>query len=226
MSQSRSAEELSNYVSKGRSVNGQSLDDDVQIDNVKSADKLSTARYINGVAFDGTKDIKVCGDTELPMQIKTLTKSGWYRFAHIYTTCTSAIVHITRCYAYGYPETYTLILDSTYDNCDFIQISSQRRSTDVLIPKIRVVYKNGTHYLEFYYNQDIGNTISTKISNIMKSLTIDTFSNVDFEEGSIPEGYAVKEFDLSASPIKTSSLEIGTTKLTETQLKALLALLT
>lgn len=46
MSQSRSAEELSNYTQNTRTVNGQALGEDVQMDNVASADKLKTARTI------------------------------------------------------------------------------------------------------------------------------------------------------------------------------------
>ena len=217
---------LDTKVPTERKVNGQTLDNDVEIKNVESADKLKTARTINGVEFDGSKSIKIYGENELPLNMKTINTAGWYRVAQIYSGGTSAVIHISRNYANSYPETYTIIMDAIYENCDFTQISALRIPTNQLIQKIRVVYKSGMNYLEFYYSQNMANTISVKLSNIMKTHTTDTFSNVDFEEGSIPEGFNVKEFALSGSPIKASSLEIGTTKLNETQLQALLALLT
>lgn len=67
MSQSRNAEELKHFVQNTRKINGQTLDNDVQIDNVESADKLKTARTIGlsgavtstPTAFDGSKDINI-----------------------------------------------------------------------------------------------------------------------------------------------------------------------
>jgi hypothetical protein len=67
MSQSRNAEELKHFVQNTRKINGQTLDNDVQIDNVASADKLKTARTISlsgavkstPTAFDGSKGIDI-----------------------------------------------------------------------------------------------------------------------------------------------------------------------
>lgn len=67
MSQSRKAEELKRFVQNTRKVNGQTLDNDVQIDNVASADKLKTARTISlsgavtsmPTAFDGSNNINI-----------------------------------------------------------------------------------------------------------------------------------------------------------------------
>ena len=67
MSQSRNADAFENFVPKTRKINGQTLDNDVQIDNVASADKLKTARAISlsGAVtstpkpFDGSKDIDI-----------------------------------------------------------------------------------------------------------------------------------------------------------------------
>lgn len=67
MSQSRKAEELKRFVQNTRKVNGQTLDNDVQIDNVESADKLKTARTISlsgavtstPTAFDGSGDVDI-----------------------------------------------------------------------------------------------------------------------------------------------------------------------
>jgi hypothetical protein len=226
MSQSKKAIDLSPYVPKSRTVNGKSLSEDVEIKEVESAEKLKTARTINGVAFDGTSNINIFGESELPLQLKPVYTKGWYRFAQIDSSATTAIINIARNYGNGYPEVYTVIFNATYGNCNFTQITSLRRSTDQWVPKIRAVYSGRQTYLEFYYNYDLGNTIATKVSNIIKSHIIDTFSNIAFEEGAIPEGYSVEEFALSGSPIKTSSLEIGSTTITETQLKSLLALLT
>lgn len=217
---------LESKVPKTRKVNGQTLDKDVDITEVKSAEKLKTARKINGVAFDGTYDIKIYSESELPVQPTTIYTTGWYRFAHTFSTASSVIIRIARNYGNGYPETYTVIFNATYENCNFTQISSLRRSTDQWIPKIRAVYLQRQIYLELYYNYDMGNRIATKVSDIIKSHETDTFSNVEFEEGSIPEGFNVEEFVFSGSPLKASSLEIGSTTLTETQLQELLALLT
>ena len=219
-------EALDSKVPATRTVNGQTLDNDVEIKNVESADKLKTARTINGVEFDGTANIKVFGESELPTQLKPIYTKGWYRFAQIDSMATTAVVRIARNYGNGYPEVYTVIFNATYDNCNFTQISSLRRSTDQWIPKIRAVYLKRQIYLEFYYNYDLGNTIAIKVSNIIKSYETDTFSNIKFEEGSIPEGFNVEEFVISGSPIKASSIDIGSTRLTEAQLQALLALLT
>jgi hypothetical protein len=67
MSQTGKPIDLSSYVQKARTVNGQALDDNVQIDNVASADKLKTARNISlsgavkstPTAFDGSADVDV-----------------------------------------------------------------------------------------------------------------------------------------------------------------------
>lgn len=219
-------EALDSKVPTTRKINGQTLDNDVEIKNVESADKLKTARAINGVEFDGTASIKVYGENELPTQLKPIYTKGWYRFAQIDSTATTAVIRIARNFGNGYPETYTAIFNATYENCNFTQISSLRRSTDQWIPKIRAVYLQRRIYLEFYYNYDLGNRIATKVSDIIKSHETDTFSNIEFEEGSIPEGFNVEEFALSGSPLKASSIEIGSTKLTEAQLQSLLALLT
>lgn len=218
-------EALNGKVPTERKVNGQALDKDVEITEVKSAEKLKTARTINGVEFDGTYNIKVYGESELPKQPTTIYTAGWYRFAHAFSTAISGIIRIARNYGNGYPELYTLILNATYDDCEFTQLSSRFLHSQY-ISKIRAVYKQGDFYLDFYYSSDVPNTVTTKVSDIMPSFNTDTFSNVSYEIGSIPEGYSVKEFDLSASPIKVSSLDIGNTTLTETQLQALLALLT
>ena len=67
MSQSRNADAFENFVRKTRKINGQTLDNDVQIDNVESADKLKTARVISfsgaltstPISFNGSKDISI-----------------------------------------------------------------------------------------------------------------------------------------------------------------------
>lgn len=46
--------------------------------NAATATKLNTARTINGVSFDGTKDITVTDDTKLPLAGGTIT--GWLVF--------------------------------------------------------------------------------------------------------------------------------------------------
>lgn len=228
MSQSRSAEELSNYTQNSRTVNGQTLDNDIQIDNVKSADKLKTARTINGVAFDGTEDIKVYSESELPVQNALFNKAGWYRFAEFSALTMTATIHIARGYTEGIPEVYTVIMDTTHDSCRFSQLSSLMYKPHQYIPKIRIIYGIGRmKYLEFYYASEIANSVTVKVTNITTAYpTLDTYSNVAFEEGSIPEGDYVKEFDLSEAPMKVSSLQIGETTLTETQLQALLKLIT
>lgn len=248
MSQSRSEQErrnagdiyaieqtLKNKVDNSRKVNGQTLDNDVNITNVESAenaensesaDRLKTPRTINGVEFDGTKDIKVLGEGELPIQATSIYTAGWYRFAQISSSSTTAVIRIARSYGNGHPEVYTVIMNSTYASCNFIQLSSQGSVYSKYISKIRAVYNAGTIFLEFYYNVDILNSVSTKISDITLSHITDNFSNIAVETGSIPDGYSVVEFDLSLSPLKVPSLDIGSTTITETQLKALLALLT
>jgi hypothetical protein len=227
MSQSRSANELKNFVPNTRKINGQTLENDVEINEVKSAEKLKTARTINGVEFNGTYDIKVYGEGELPQQFIPTLKVGWYRFAHINSSSTSATIRIARNYGNGYPELYTLIFNSTYNDCGFIQLSSRFFEGSQHVTKLRAVFNSqGDFYLDFYYNYELPNTVAIKVYDIMSSLHTDNYSNLNTEVDSIPEGYSVKEFDLSFSAIKAPSIEIGNTKLTETQLQSLLALLT
>ena len=67
MSQVRNAEEFKNYVPNTRKVNGQPLNKDVEITEVKSAEKLKTARVVSfkgavestPTAFDGSKDVDI-----------------------------------------------------------------------------------------------------------------------------------------------------------------------
>lgn len=60
------SDDIDGYVPVTRSVNGQTLASDVVISNVASADKLSTARDINGVSFDGTSNITIVDSTKVP----------------------------------------------------------------------------------------------------------------------------------------------------------------
>lgn len=226
MSQSRNAEELKRFVQNSRKINGQTLDNDVLIDNVESADKLKTARTINGVAFDGTEDIKIYGESELPLRRKIIKAKGWYRFAQITSTGASAIICIARNYGNGYPEVYTMLMDTTYDNCEISLLSSRFISHSRYISKIRTVFDKGNVYLELYYSGEEQNAITTKVLDVITSSVNDTFSSVYLEDGFIPEGYTVKEFGLSETPMKVSSLQIGETSITETQLQALLKLIT
>ena len=67
MSQSRNAGAFENFVPKSRKINGQTLDNDVQIDNVASANKLKEAKIIglsgavgsNSVTFDGSGNVYI-----------------------------------------------------------------------------------------------------------------------------------------------------------------------
>ncbi len=219
-------EELNGKVPVERTVNGQTLDKDVEIKEVESANKLKTARAINGVAFDGTEDIKIYGESELPLQRKIIKAKGWYRFANITSTGASAIIWIARNYGNGYPEVYTMIFDTTYDNCEIALLSSRFVSHSRYITKIRTVFDKGNVYLELYYSGEEQNAVTTKVLDVITSSINDSFSSVYLEDGFIPEGYTTKEFELSATPMKVSSLQIGGTTLTETQLQSLLNLLT
>lgn len=221
-----SKEALDGKVPTERKVNGQTLDNDVEITEVKSAEKFKTARTINGVEFDGTYNIKIYGESELPKQRFPHYSAGWVRFAELSAMSFSAIIQISREYAHGSPEVYTIGVNYIYGNCNFVQLSAFSTAWSQYITKIRAVYYQKTVYLEYYYDSTEGNHVTTKLSNILTSHPDDPFSNIEDVEGSIPEGYSVTEFDLSKSPLKVSSLDIGNTTITETQLQALLALLT
>ena len=69
MSQSRNAEAFENFVPKTRKINGQTLDNDVQIDNVASADKLKTARTIglSGAVTSTPKAFDGSGNVDIPI---------------------------------------------------------------------------------------------------------------------------------------------------------------
>ncbi len=221
-------EALNGKVPVERTVNGQTLDEDVEIKEVESANKLKTARTINGVAFDGTSNIKVYSESELPAQNTMLNTEGWYRIAEFSALTMTATIHIARGYTEGIPEVYTIIMDTTHDTCRFTQLSSLMYEPHQYITKIRIIYGiSRVKYLEVYYASEIANSVTVKFTNIATAYPeLDTYSNVAFEAGSIPEGEHVKEFDLSVTPMKISSLQIGETTLTETQLQALLNLLT
>ena len=67
MSQSQKSIDLSPYVPKTRTVNGQALDNDIEIKSVESADKLKTARTIDSsmavtsvpTTFDGSSNVSI-----------------------------------------------------------------------------------------------------------------------------------------------------------------------
>ena len=69
MSQSRNADAFENFVPKTRKINGQTLDNDVQIDNVASADKLKTARAISlsGAVTSTPKAFDGSGNVDIPI---------------------------------------------------------------------------------------------------------------------------------------------------------------
>ena len=218
-------EALDNKVPTERKINGQTLENDVDIKNVESADKLKTARNINGVAFDGTKDIKVYSENELPRQRFVCNSKRWVRFAKISALPVSATIRISREYAHGDPEAYSINFNGTYAQCGFVQTSSLFSLSARYITKVRAVYLRSDVYLEFYYNSTAPNHVTTNISNINSAYPDVLVENIHSEDCEIPEGFSVLEFDLSESPIKTDSLQIGNTTLTETQLQALLKLI-
>lgn len=197
-----------------------------QITHVESADTLKTARKINGIEFDGTKDINVCGENELPMQQMIINKEGWYRFAEIHSSSSTFIIQIARHYGTKYPEVYSIIFDETYHNCQFTVLSSLFNELIQHIPKVRAIHKHGTVYLELYYTLNESHLVTTKLANITLSDNSDSVINIEYTVGSIPEGFSVTEFDLSAKLVTATSLQIGDTTITEEQLKALLATIT
>ena len=69
ISQSRNADAFENFVPKTRKINGQTLDNDVQIDNVASADKLKTARTIglSGAVTSTPKTFDGSGNIDIPI---------------------------------------------------------------------------------------------------------------------------------------------------------------
>ena len=177
---------------------------------VASASKLTTARNINGVAFDGTSDIAVYSANELPRFAKLLKTNQWYRIATITEahgfSCT---LQFTSSYDYTIPQSTTLAINARYDtNCSIVQLSN----TDVsVISKVRAVRKIGAEwYIEIYYTGDTrGNPIQVVFSNIASygehPNTIIT--KVDFTDGTIPDGYTATEFELSSNPVKATTFE-------------------
>ena len=79
MSQSRNADAFENFVPKSRKINGQTLDNDVQIDNVASADKLKTARTIglSGAVTSTPKSFDGSGNVDVPIIAIKESYLGW-----------------------------------------------------------------------------------------------------------------------------------------------------
>ncbi len=79
MSQSRNAEELKRYVQKTRKVNGQTLDNDIEIKNVESADKLKTARTIGLIGAVKSTPAEFDGSDNVSIRVKELYE-GYLEF--------------------------------------------------------------------------------------------------------------------------------------------------
>lgn len=178
--------------------------------NVASATKLTTARNINGVAFDGTSDIAVYSANELPRFAKLLKTNQWYRIATIAETHGfSCTLQFTSSYDYTIPQSTTLAINARYDtDCSIVQLSNTNVS---VISKVRAVRKLGAEwYIEIYYTGDTrGNPIQVVFSNLASygehPNTIIT--KVDFTDGTIPDGYTATEFELSSNPVKATTFE-------------------
>lgn len=180
--------------------------------NVASATKLTTARNINGVAFDGTSDIAVYSANELPRFAKLLKTNQWYRIATIAETHGfSCTLQFTSSYDYTIPQSTTLAINARYGtDCSIVQLSNTNVS---VISKVRAVRKHGAEwYIEIYYAGDTqGNPVQVAFSNIASygehPNTIIT--KVDFTDGTIPDGYTATEFELSSNPVKATTFEGG-----------------
>lgn len=175
-----------------------------------SASKLTTARKINGVDFDGTSDIAVYSANELPWFAKRLKTNQWYRIATITETHGfSCTLQFTSSYDYTIPQSTTLAINARYDtDCSIVQLSNTNVS---VISKVRAVRKRGAEwYIEIYYAGDTqGNPVQVAFSNIASYAehpnTIIT--KVDFTDGTIPDGYTATEFELSSNPVKATAFE-------------------
>lgn len=177
---------------------------------VASASKLTTARKINGVDFDGTSDVTVYSANELPRFAKLLKTNQWYRIATIAEahgfSCT---LQFTSSYDYTIPQSTTLAINARYGtDCSIVQLSNTNVS---VISKVRAVRKYGAEwYIEIYYAGDTqGNPVQVAFSNIASygehPNTIIT--KVDFTDGTIPDGYTATEFELSSNPVKATTFE-------------------
>lgn len=181
---------------------------------VDGAEKLATARNINGVAFDGTGDITVYSPQDFAPLYSTLSTAGWYRIAEIAANhAFSCRLDIGTLYMHTTPEVVTLNIVKKYGiGCNITQTNHIGSVT--IIPKIRAVQKSGeTWYLEVYYGGNTSNPIYcsfTNVAGLKGSGGIGQhLSTVNFTAGEIPEDYTATEFELSENPIKASAVKTG-----------------
>lgn len=162
--------------------------DDVGI-TATSAQKLTTARLINGIAFDGTEDIEVFSPSELPPLSKILSAKGWYRIAKISTTAISVQLALGSCWSYSDPCSGAFVIN--YDAFHGGVITKLGATVPTSFTKIRTVSQGQECYIEVYYNVDVPNTCFFKFNNITNydgSITV-----IEGTAGEIPDGYTAVE---------------------------------
>ena len=182
-----------------------------------SAVKLTTARKINGVSFDGSSDVIVYGPHETNHTSSTLSTNGWYRIGTIISTHGfSCRLIITSIYSYNFPISVALDITAHYGStASIVQVSSHGEINSTLaITKVRTVKKAGSEwYIEIYYaGSTNGNQVYVSYTNVQGispgNIASDLVKDISFAAGSIPDGYISTEFSISiANPVKASAFE-------------------
>lgn len=163
MSQVRNAEEFKNYVPNTRKVNGQPLNKDVEITEVKSAEKLKTARVVSfkgavestPTAFDGSNNINVVVDKLYEGNIDFGGKS---RYVHLSPIDTALI-----------PEFSANRIAFIKDSAVKFELSNDNGETWIDVSE----NYDGTMLCTSNIMFGIGNTLSDKSINRQQRITID-----------------------------------------------------
>ena len=173
--------------------------------SANSADKLTTARNINGVSFDGTSDITVYSPTQLPTISKHITEEGWYRVASC-TDCYGAMTMVINT-SFNYSDATQAELDIAIgygsahdDGVNILQTSAINKGN---ISKVRICKGWATGFcIDVYYAVNVRNYVSVSFTDVYPNAA--NLQTEEFTNPTIPEGYTVKEFTLEHGATKAS----------------------
>lgn len=157
------------------------------------ATQLDSVRKINGVSFNGTKDITVYDPHVMPTVTKRLEAEGWYRIASKTVTGTNdgGLLLLTRSYNTSNAENYVLAFTQGYKRFTLNPISCDVGNQH--FTKLRYIYNDDKTpcYIEVYYAFDKANMGAVSVIS-----NTGTYTSEAFTAGGIPDGYSVKEFEL------------------------------
>lgn len=165
----------------------------------KGASEYALKTTVNGVEIGNGGSVTVYSPSELEPNSAFLSVEGWYRVLQFDGFGTYELDFMGT-YAYGKPVIAKLLIAIGYNTADIVQLSNM---DGWAVSKVRVVHRDGTGFVEVYYNVNASNSVDVRFNTPIKSVT----SNVSFTPGSIPDGYTATEFELSSNPIKASAFE-------------------